>query len=184
MDGAGWCLFETALGPCGIAWRADGTILAAQLPEADSERTRARMAQRLPGVDEREPSLAVQVVMARMQAALAGHPDGLEDVRLAWDTVTPFHRRVYEITRAIPPGRTRTYGEIAQALGEPGASRAVGQALGLNPFAPIVPCHRVLAAGNAGGGFSADGGVATKLRMLQAEQAQPAGAPDLFGFSL
>lgn len=181
MD-AGWCLFDTALGPCGIAWRADGAIVASQLPEGDAGRTRARMARRLPDQPEAEPPVVVQVVIARMQAALEGHPDGLEDVRLAWDGISDFQRRVYDITRAIPPGRTRSYGDVAQELGDPGAARAVGQALGLNPFAPIVPCHRVLAAGNAGGGFSAEGGVATKLRMLHIEQAQPASANDLFGF--
>jgi len=94
--------------------------------------------------------------------------------------VTPFQRAVYAIARAIPPGQTRTYGEVAHELGDPGLSRAVGQALGHNPFAPIVPCHRVLAAGARSGGFSASGGVATKLRMLQIEHAQIGGAPGLF----
>ena len=77
------------------------------------------------------------------------------------------------------PGETMTYGEMARRLGEPGAARAVGQALGANPFAPVVPCHRILAAHSGGGGFSAPGGVATKLRMLQIEKAR-FGGPGLF----
>ena len=86
--------------------------------------------------------------------------------------VPDFHRRVYEAARRIGPGHTRTYGELAAELGEPGAARAVGQALGANPFAVIVPCHRVLAAGGRGGGFSAPGGVDTKLRLLEIERAR------------
>ena len=93
--------------------------------------------------------------------------------------VPPFHQRVYVRTRAIPPGRTITYGELATDIGEPGAARAVGQALGLNPFAPIVPCHRILAAASRSGGFSAPGGVDTKLKMLLIERAS-FGEPGLF----
>ena len=80
-----------------------------------------------------------------------------------------FERRVYEHSRTIPPGSTSTYGEIAKALGQPGAARAVGQALGRNPLALIVPCHRVLAANGKAGGFSAHGGLGTKRRILAAE---------------
>jgi methylated-DNA-[protein]-cysteine S-methyltransferase len=106
-------------------------------------------------------------------------PADLSNIQLDMEGVPPFHRRVYEVARAIAPGNTRTYGEIATRLGDPGAARAVGQALGHNPFAPVVPCHRVLAAGGRSGGFSANGGVATKLRMLQIERASFNG-PGLF----
>ena len=95
--------------------------------------------------------------------------------------VPPFNARVYELARSIPPGRTMTYGEVAAALGEPGAARAVGQALGHNPFAPVVPCHRVLAAGGRTGGFSAGGGAATKMRMLEIEGALAPDTLPLFG---
>lgn len=77
------------------------------------------------------------------------------------------------------PGETVTYGEIARRLSDPGAARAVGQALGSNPFAPVVPCHRVLAADGRAGGFSANGGVTTKLRLLLIEHARFNG-PGLF----
>jgi len=99
---------------------------------------------------------------------------------LDWEGVPDFERRVYDEARRIPPGRTATYGEIAAALGEPGAARAVGRALGRNPFTLIVPCHRVLAAGGGYGGFSARGGVTTKLRLLAIERARPHSGPDLF----
>jgi methylated-DNA-[protein]-cysteine S-methyltransferase len=90
-------------------------------------------------------------------------------VTLEMDGVPPFHRRVYEAAREITPGATVSYGEVAARLGAPGSARAVGQALARNPFAIVVPCHRVLAAGGKVGGFSADGGIATKLRLLSIE---------------
>ena len=78
--------------------------------------------------------------------------------------------------RTIPPGTTLSYGEVAAKLDAPGAARAVGQALGRNPFAIIVPCHRVLAAGGKVGGFSANGGITTKLRLLSLEASQTNGS--------
>jgi methylated-DNA-[protein]-cysteine S-methyltransferase len=90
-------------------------------------------------------------------------------VRLDMAALTAFDRRVYEVVRTIPPGQTLSYGDVAARLGAPGAAQAVGQALGRNPFPPIVPCHRVLAANRRTGGFSARGGTRTKLRMLAVE---------------
>jgi methylated-DNA-[protein]-cysteine S-methyltransferase len=89
--------------------------------------------------------------------------------------------RVREAVRSIPPGETATYGEIARAIGDPGAARAVGAALGSNPFPIVVPCHRVLAADGALHGFSAPGGIATKRRMLEIECAPGFTQASLFG---
>ena len=173
MDAAlqGFALFPTALGHCGIAWQ--GTVLVGvQLPEDRGEpHTRERMRRRFPQLAECAMPPEVAAWAARVAAALAGARDDLRDLPLAIGTVPPFNARVYELARSIPPGRTMTYGEVAAALGEPGAARAVGQALGHNPFAPVVPCHRVLAAGGRTGGFSAGGGAATKMRMLEIEGA-------------
>jgi len=94
--------------------------------------------------------------------------------------VPDFHQRVYAIARRIVPGSTRTYGDVAKELGDIGLAQAVGQTLGRNPFAPIVPCHRVLAANGRPGGFSGGGGVLTKLRMLAIEGTWPGGTPSLF----
>jgi methylated-DNA-[protein]-cysteine S-methyltransferase len=175
----GFCLFETALGACGIAWN-EHALLGVQLPEGDEAAGRARMRRRFPHLAETSPPYWVRAASTRIQALLSGQPDDLADIPLDMESVPPFHRRVYDIARAIPPGRTLTYGEVAQRLGEPGAARAVGQALGRNPFAPVIPCHRVLAARSGAGGFSAEGGVATKLRMLQIERAQLGAEPGLF----
>jgi len=179
MSGGGLCVFDTPIGSCGIAW-SEQAIVGAQLPEASEAATLRRLLRGHPELQATEPPEWVRSIMARLLALLQGAHDDLADVPLDMRNEPEFNRRVYAVTRAIPPGRTLTYGEVAQRIGEPGASRAVGQALGHNPFAPIVPCHRVLAAGNAGGGFSATGGVTTKLRLLEIERAQFGSEPGLF----
>ncbi len=179
MATLGWCLFDTALGECGLAW-GDHVLTGVQLPEASAARTRARMQSRFAGVAESEAPPWVQAIHERIRGLLAGQHDGLADVPLDMEGVPPFHQRVYELSRAIPPGKVLTYGEVARQLGEPGASRAVGQALGHNPFAPVVPCHRILAARGRSGGFSAGGGARTKLRMLEIEGAVLGSGPGLF----
>jgi methylated-DNA-[protein]-cysteine S-methyltransferase len=180
MAEGGHTLFDTTIGVCGIAWGPEG-VVAVQLPEADAARIRARLLIGLPPLTEvAQPPAPVQAAIEGIQALLKGEARDLLEVPLDMTRLTPFQREVYAMARAIPPGQTRTYGEMAQALGDAGLARAVGQALGHNPFAPVVPCHRVLAAGARSGGFSARGGVATKLRMLQIEGAQIGGEPGLF----
>ncbi|WP_437999619.1 methylated-DNA--[protein]-cysteine S-methyltransferase [Sorangium sp. So ce185] len=180
MTAHGFLLFDTAIGRCGIAWGARGVALL-QLPEGREEGTRARLLERMPGALEAPPPPDVQRAIDGIAALLRGEASDLSGVPLDMERVPPFHRRVYEVARAIPPGATLTYGDIAARLGSIGSARAVGQALGRNPFAILVPCHRVLAAGGKVGGFSADGGVTTKLRLLEIERARPAGAPQAGG---
>lgn len=178
MEEVGHALFRTPIGGCGIAWGPRG-VLAVQLPEADAPQTRARLLKALPPLPEAEPPPAVQAAIEGVQAVLQGRSrSDLREISLDMTRLTPFQRQVYEYVRAIPPGQTRTYGEVAQALGDAGLARAVGQAMGHNPFAPVVPCHRVLAAGNKPGGFSAGGGARTKLRMLMIEGALERGLFD------
>ncbi len=164
----GFALFDTALGQCGVAWGSGG-VLGVQLPEANAGETRARLLQRFPGADEAPPPPNARRVCEGVAALLRGDASDLSTIALDMDGAPPFHRRVYEAARAIPPGATMSYGELAARLGAPGAARAVGQALARNPFVVIVPCHRVLAAGRKLGGFSAHGGLATKLRLLAIE---------------
>ena len=176
----GHTLFDTAIGTCGIAWGPAG-IAAVQLPELTPEATRARLLKSAgPSDAVVEPSDAIRAAITGIQALLNGQPRPLLDLELDMARLTPFQRRAYAVARAIPPGQTRTYGEVAAELGDPGLARAVGQAMGANPFAPVVPCHRVLAAGQQPGGFSANGGALTKLRLLAIEGAAPGGTPDLF----
>lgn len=172
-------LFDTPIGACGLAWGPSG-ITGLLLPAATPQRTLASLRRRHPEAIESEPPAGVRLAIERIIALLNGQPDDLADLPLDMAGVPEFHRLVYEAARRIGPGHTRTYGELAVELGEPGAARAVGQALGANPFAVIVPCHRVLAAGGRGGGFSAPGGVDTKLRLLEIERARIGNQPSLF----
>jgi len=173
-------LFDTAIGACAIAWDASG-IVGVMLPEANERTTRTRLARRFPDAHEQAtPPPEVQRAIDGIIALLRGEAIDLRDIALDLTHLPLFNRRVYEIARRIPPGQTSTYGDIARQLGEPGAARAVGKALGENPFPIVVPCHRVLAAGHQPGGFSAPGGVSTKLRLLLIERARLQDGPGLF----
>lgn len=171
--------FDTPLGDCAIVWGEAG-VRGLMLPGADRPRTLASLRRRHPDSREAAPTPAIAAAIRSLHALLAGQPEPLDGIALDMAGVPEFHRRVYDAARRIGPGHTCTYGELAEALGEPGAARAVGQALGANPFAIIVPCHRVLAAGGASGGFSAPGGVATKLKLLEIERARFGDQPQLF----
>jgi methylated-DNA-[protein]-cysteine S-methyltransferase len=171
MTAYGFTLFDTAIGWCGVAW-SDRGLVGVQLPEAGEAQTRARMLQRFPAAAEIAPPHKVQLAIDNIVALLCGEPIDLSTIELDMEDVAPFHRRVYEVARAIPPGKTLAYGDVAARAGTPGAARAVGQALGRNPFPIIVPCHRVVAAGGKIGGFSAHGGTATKRRMLAIETGE------------
>ncbi len=171
MAASGFALFDTAIGRCGIAW-GDRGIAGVQLPEAGEPETRARMLHRFPAAGETIPPPEVQRAIDGIVGLLRGGESDLSGVALDMEHVPAFHRRVYEVARTIPPGMTLSYGAIAARIGASGAARAVGQALGRNPFPIVVPCHRVLAAGGKIGGFSAEGGITTKRRMLAIEGAQ------------
>lgn len=175
----GFAVFETEIGACGIAWGPSG-VVGVHLPEREASETRRRLSRRFPDAGELPPTPKVQEAMDGIAALLRGEPTDLTSVVLDMEQVPPFNRRVYEVARTIPPGSTLTYGEIATRLGDRLLARDVGQALGQNPFAIVVPCHRVVAAGGKTGGFSARGGVRTKLRMLAIEGAPAAGTLPLF----
>jgi methylated-DNA-[protein]-cysteine S-methyltransferase len=179
MNNVRHAVFATAIGPCAIAWGAQG-IVGSWLPDADEAALRRRIQRRLPESIEGPAPQDIQVVIDRLQALMEGERVDLSGSPLDMTGQPDFHRRAYAIALAIPPGETRSYGEIAQQLGEPGAARAVGQAMGSNPFPPIVPCHRVLAAGGRSGGFSSPGGVDMKRRLLGIERARIGSEPGLF----
>ena len=180
MRADGFVLFDTAIGCCGIVWRGSG-IVGVQLPEASEQATRARISRRYPEAMQIPAPVFVRSAIDGIVSLVAGRSSDLSTIVLDMDGVPPLHRKVYELARTIPPGQTLTYGQLASRIGEPGAARAVGQALGRNPFAIVVPCHRVVAAGGRTGGFSADGGVATKLRLLSIERASVPDPTTLFG---
>ncbi len=182
MNEQHFTLFETTIGVCAIAWNARG-LIGVQLPEANERATRARVQKRFPEAAEGAPDKSAQAAIDGIIALLKGEKRDLSDIAID-DSATPdFNARVYKIVRQIPPGETLTYGEVAERLGDKTLARAVGQAMGQNPCPVVMPCHRVLAAsGSSGaktGGFSAPGGVVTKLKLLTIEGAQP-GGPSLF----
>ena len=181
-----WIAFDTALGLCAVAW-GDGGLTGSQLPELDCrnlDALRRRMADRFPGVPQSlnlaEAPADIQALTGAVAAQLAGGLVDLPKVRFDMHGVPPFEVRVYAEALRLGPGQTMTYGELAYRLGEPSAARAVGQALGHNPFAPVVPCHRVVGAGGKMVGFSAPGGVQMKQRMLDIETRAVGGQGDLF----
>ena len=166
----GFALFDTPIGRCGIAW-TDRGVSGVQLPESSDSVTRSRLQRRHPGARETAPNETASRAIDGIRTLLRGQRVDLGDVTLDMDGVPAFYRRVLELTRTIPAGETRTYGDLAARLGPPGDARAVGEALGRNPFPVVVPCHRVLAANGKLGGFSAHGGAVTKRRMLIIEGA-------------
>ncbi|RBO87879.1 methylated-DNA--[protein]-cysteine S-methyltransferase [Nocardia puris] len=174
-------LFDTAVGVCAIAW-SDAGVIRFQLPEADPDATRTRITRSRAGAEvrEEEPGGAIAEAVAGVRAHLAGELDDLRWIPVDLGGVPEFHRSVYDITRAIDPGHTLSYGQVADRLGLPGAAQAVGQALGRNPIPLIIPCHRVLAADHALHGFSAPGEIDTKARLLEIERTPGFGEPTLF----
>jgi methylated-DNA-[protein]-cysteine S-methyltransferase len=177
MKQAAYCLFETPLGACGIAWKEQETsrippvVTFFQLPEATRSLTEARIAGKSGGRKARVPPPHIAGIVKRVQKHLRGEVQDFRDVVVDLDPMGPFARQVYETARKIPPGRTMSYGELATEMSRPTAARAVGQALGRNSIPLIIPCHRVLARSRNPGGFSAHGGVETKAKLLEIEGA-------------
>jgi methylated-DNA-[protein]-cysteine S-methyltransferase len=187
-----YALFETVIGIAGIAWGEAG-LIGVHLPERDGENNRRSFQRRFPGVTEAAIPDALTPTVEGIRALMRGEKADLSAAPLDIGRVPAFNAKVYAIARAIPPGETMTYGEIATRLGDRLLARDVGAAMGANPWPIVVPCHRVTAAGGKPGGFSARGGVNTKLKLLAIEgaavvqpqpaKAKPAPAPqgDLFG---
>ena len=159
----GFTEFDTAVGRCGIAW-GDGAITGVWLP--GTRRVRESV----------EPPADVEAVIDAIVDLLEGERRDLSWVPLQMEGLPEFDRRVYEVARTLPPGSTAAYGDVAARLGAPNAGRDVGQALARNPFAIVVPCHRVIGTSGEVGGFSAAGGVTTKMQLLSIEGSRAAQA--------
>jgi methylated-DNA-[protein]-cysteine S-methyltransferase len=171
----GTVAFDTAVGRCTVVWGPAGIVrilLPGERAEADGAAS---------DLDAGEaPPAEVRAAIDGIVALLDGGLPDLSTVPLDMRRVPLFDRRVYEVARSIGAGRTLSYGEVAERLGDRRRARAVGQALGRNPFPIVVPCHRVVAASGKVGGFSAPGGATTKRRLLAIEGAPGHGEPSLF----
>ena len=168
MAGRGYTIFDTGIGRCGVAWGYSG-VIGVQLPEAREIETRKRLFQLYPDARELRAPMNVEIAIEAITALLRGQPADFSDVTLDMTGIHVFNRRVYELTRAIPRGETRTYGDVAARLGAPDAVNSVAQAISKNPFMIIVPCHRVLEAGGYADKIAPHGGTISKRRLLSIE---------------
>src|SRR5713226_6879913 len=179
-----YLIFETASGFCGIAWSNVG-ITRFQLPTRSAEAAERILLRRVPGAEPGAPTPEVVEAVATVKRYFEGEETDFSGFTLDLSDQDPFFKQIYAAARQVRWGRTTTYGTLAKELGAgPEAARDVGQAMAKNPVALIIPCHRVLAAGGKGGGCSAPGGSATKIRMLELEgvHVAPPPAQRSFGF--
>lgn len=162
-------VFSTEGGFCGIAWNAKG-ITRFQLPTQDAAETEHLLRRRIPDARAEAPTPAITEAVAMVQRYFAGETVDFSGLTLDLEGQDDFFKGIYDAARRVGWGETTTYGALAKGLGAgPEAARDVGVAMARNPVALIIPCHRVLAAGNKPGGFSAPGGVFSKLKMLELE---------------
>lgn len=180
MTPRGYALFPTAIGVCGLAWSEHG-VRRVVFPESSEAAARARLTRGDRDLTEGAPPPAISAAMVAITALLETGRADLSAIALDMDGVDAEERAILEATRTVPPGSTVTYGELAARIGQPRATREVGQAMARNRFPIVVPCHRVLAAGGGFGGFSAPGGLESKARLLTIERASTSAAPMLFG---
>ena len=164
-----YLIFETASGFCGIAWNGVG-VTCLQLPTKSAEAAERAVRRRAPGAVPGAPTPAIAEAVAAVKRYFEGEETDFSGFKLDLDEQGAFFEQVYAAARRVGWGHTTTYGALAKELGAgTKAARDVGQAMARNPVPLIIPCHRVLAAGGKIGGFSAPGGSATKLRMLEFE---------------
>ena len=172
MKAAGYCVFETAIGRCGVAW-TEGTPPAVKyfhLLEAKAGEAEKRLAARS-GAQEGAPPAEIAALVEKVKKHLRGELQDFRDVAVDLSDAGEFDRLVLQAALRVPAGETTTYGDLAKAVGRPTEARAVGQVMARNPIPLIIPCHRVLAA-NGLGGFSAPGDRATKTKLLTIERAK------------
>jgi methylated-DNA-[protein]-cysteine S-methyltransferase len=177
--GRGYTIFDTAVGRSAVVW-SDAGIVGVHLPEAREIDTRRRVFQLYPEARETRPPKNTEAAIEGIATLLRGEPGDLSAVVLDTRGIHVFNQRVYQLTRAIPRGETRTYGEIAARLGAPSAAHSVAQAIAKNPFMIIVPCHRVLEAGDDADKMSPHRGTISRRLLLSIEGIRPPHGKTLF----
>lgn len=180
MDETRFILFDTAVGRCAVLWRGD-RLTGVVLPSTNDAATCDAVKRRASAAKESAPPPFVREAIDGIVRLCAGAPATFDVASLDRGAIEPFANRVYDVLLRVPFGETTTYGAIAEALGDKTLSRAVGAALGANPFPIVFPCHRVVASGGRMGGFTAPGGIDTKRRLLEIEGAFAAEKLPLFG---
>ena len=167
-EGVKYCIFETAWGKTGIAWSEQG-LCALALPGPSESKIRAAILENFPQAAP-GASKPISEVIRQIKRYFQGEKIKFQ-TRLDLFWATPFEAKVYKALLKIPYGETRSYADVAKAINNPGAARAVGMANARNRLPLIIPCHRVIAVDNRLGGFSGPGGVRLKEKLLTLEQA-------------
>ena len=181
-DQSQYQLFETAAGIAAIGWKGDD-ITRFRLPAPTASETERAILRHLPGATRAEPPAGIASVTDVAIRYFEGERVEFFEAPVALGEPPPFFAQVYDHVRTLGWGETTTYGAVARALDAgPEHARAVGQAMATNPVPLIIPCHRVLAAGGAIGGFSAPGGSQSKARMLELEGVATGPAQRRFDF--
>jgi methylated-DNA-[protein]-cysteine S-methyltransferase len=179
MAGRGYAIFDSGIGRCGIAWSNAG-IVGVHLPEAREIETWRRLFQLYPEAREQRPPLHAEIAIEGIVALLRGQKCDFSDVVLDMSGIPAFSQRVYEYTRTIPRGATRTYAEVAAGMRRQGTEHSIAQAISRNPFMILVPCHRVLEVGNYADKISPHGGTISKRHLLSLEGTHPVSGKTLF----
>ena len=179
MVGRGYAIFDSGIGRCGIAWSNAG-IVGVHLPEAREIDTRRRLFQLYPEAREQRPPLQAEIAIEGIVLLLRGRACDFSDVVLDMSGIPAFSQRVYEYTRTIPRGVTRTYTEVAAGMRRQGTEQSIAQAISRNPFMIVVPCHRVLEVGNYTDKISPYGGTISKRHLLSVEGSHPVSGKTLF----
>lgn len=177
--GRWYTVFDTAVGRCGIAW-SDAGVVGVQLPEAREIETRKRLFRQFPEARELRPSPNTEIAIEGIVAMLRGQDADFSDVTVDMSDVSAFNQRIFDHVRCIPRGETRSPGEIAAQAGIAGALHSIANALSRNPMPLIVPCHRVLDAGNGFDRASPASGLISKRRLLSLEGSRPHATLSLF----
>ncbi len=163
-------LFPTVIGRCGLVWRGE-TVLCVRLPQTDEVAMQRFFRERYDANELAHPSTAIAEVIAAIQQTLSDGRGDLSFISRGYGSADDATRRTYDLVRQIPAGSMRTYGDIAIELGDASLARLVGRAMGRNPLPLIVPCHRVVGADGRLIGFTAEGGIELKRRLLIREGA-------------
>jgi methylated-DNA-[protein]-cysteine S-methyltransferase len=178
-------IFETVGGFCGIAWNSVG-ITRLLLPTKSAEAAERNLLRRLPAAEPVAPTPEMAEAIAAAQRYFERKTTDFSGFKLDLSEQDPLFAQIYAAARRLGWGQTTTYGALAKEIGAgPEAARDVGYAMARNLVALIIPCHRVLAVGSKIGGFSAPGGSATKIRMLELEGVRvgsPQPVQKSFGF--
>jgi methylated-DNA-[protein]-cysteine S-methyltransferase len=165
-------VFESDLGAIGLLWTMDGLRRLSLAHDSTDEALEAILpaGRTFPEVEiVAKPRGALGSVVDRLKRYAETGAEDFVDVTVAHDPMTPFQSAFIAACRRIPPGQTRSYADLAENAGAPRAARAVGNCMRTNKIPLIIPCHRVVAAGDKLGGYSAAHGLPLKRRLLALE---------------